>query len=211
MQRCIPRSERVVVGADFNGHVGAGNRDDDEEVMGRFGIQERNAEGQMVVDFAKRIEMAVVNTFIQKRQEHRVTYKSGGRSTQGRKVDKETWWWNEEVKECVRRKRLAKKKWDTERTEESRQEYREMQHKVRVEVAKAKQGAYDDLYARLDSKEGETDLYRLARQRDRDGKDVQQSRMIKDREGSVLISASSVMGRWKEYFEELMNEENERE
>ena len=38
----------------------------------------------------------------------------------GRKVDQETWWWNEEVQEDVQRKRLAKKKWDTERTEESR-------------------------------------------------------------------------------------------
>ncbi|KAE8291438.1 hypothetical protein D5F01_LYC11043 [Larimichthys crocea] len=81
VMQSILRSERVVIGADFNGHVGAGNRDD-EEVMGRFGIQERNAEGQMVVDSAKRMEMAVVNTFFQKRQEHRVTYKSGGRSTQ---------------------------------------------------------------------------------------------------------------------------------
>ncbi|XP_051809100.1 craniofacial development protein 2-like isoform X4 [Acanthochromis polyacanthus] len=80
VMQSIPRSERVVIGAD-NGHVVAGNRDD-EEVMGRFGFQERNAEGQMVVDFAKRMEMAVVNTFFQKRQEHRVTYKSGGRSTQ---------------------------------------------------------------------------------------------------------------------------------
>ena len=167
----------------------------------------------MVVDFAKKMEMAVVNTLLQKRQEHRVTYKSGGKSTQvdyilcrrcnlkeikdckvvvgesvakqhrmvvcrmtvvvkrmkrkraeqktkwwklkkeersmafreefrralggkevlpddwkttanviretgrrvlgvsaGRKVDKETWWWNEEVQECIQRKRLAKKK-----------------------------------------------------------------------------------------------------
>ena len=31
-------------------------------VMGRFGIQGSNA-GQMVVDFAKSMEMAVVNTF----------------------------------------------------------------------------------------------------------------------------------------------------
>uniref|UniRef100_A0A3B3BNZ8 Endonuclease/exonuclease/phosphatase domain-containing protein n=1 Tax=Oryzias melastigma TaxID=30732 RepID=A0A3B3BNZ8_ORYME len=77
----IPGNERVVIGADFNGHVGAGNRGD-EEVMGRFGIQERNVEGQMVVDFAKKMEMAIVNTFFEKRQEHRVTYKSGGRSTQ---------------------------------------------------------------------------------------------------------------------------------
>ncbi|KAE8288310.1 hypothetical protein D5F01_LYC12175 [Larimichthys crocea] len=74
VMQSIPRSESIVIGADFNGHVGAGNRDD-EEMMGRFGIQERNADGQMVVDFAKRIEMAV-------RQEHRVIYKSGGRSTQ---------------------------------------------------------------------------------------------------------------------------------
>ena len=50
--------------------------------MGRYGDKARNAEGQMVVDFATRMEMAVVNTYFKKREEHRVTYKSGGRSTQ---------------------------------------------------------------------------------------------------------------------------------
>lgn len=35
----------------------------------------------MVVDFAKRIEMAVLNTYF-KKKEHRVTYKSGGRCKQ---------------------------------------------------------------------------------------------------------------------------------
>ncbi|KAK3513651.1 hypothetical protein QTP70_028812 [Hemibagrus guttatus] len=72
----IPTGERVVIGADFNGHVGEGNTGD-EEVMGKFGVKERNLEGQMVVDFAKRMDMAVVNTYFQKREEHRVTYKSG--------------------------------------------------------------------------------------------------------------------------------------
>ncbi|KAK3545698.1 hypothetical protein QTP70_011272 [Hemibagrus guttatus] len=117
----IPTGERVVIGADFNGHVGEGNTGD-EEVMGKFGVKERNLEGQMVVDFAKWMDMAVVNT-----------------------------------------------------------------------------------------REGQKDLYRLARQRDRDGKDVQQVRVIKDRDGRVLTSEESVQRRWKEYFEELMNEENERE
>ncbi|KAF7640532.1 hypothetical protein LDENG_00043800 [Lucifuga dentata] len=70
-----------------------------------------------------------------------------------------------------------------------------MKRKVKVEVAKAKQRAYNGLYARLDSKE-ETDLYRLARQRNRDGKDVQQVRVIKHRDGNVLTGARSVMGRW---------------
>ncbi|KAK3534912.1 hypothetical protein QTP70_002000 [Hemibagrus guttatus] len=78
----IPTGERVVIGADFNGHVGEGNTGD-EEVMGKgFGVKERNLEGQMVVDFAKRMDMAVVNTYFQKREEHRVTYKSGSRRTQ---------------------------------------------------------------------------------------------------------------------------------
>ncbi|KAK3546832.1 hypothetical protein QTP86_003069 [Hemibagrus guttatus] len=54
----IPTGERVVIGADFNGHVGEGNRGD-EEVMGKFGVKERNLEGQMVVEFAKRMDMAV--------------------------------------------------------------------------------------------------------------------------------------------------------
>ncbi|KAK3561412.1 hypothetical protein QTP86_002028, partial [Hemibagrus guttatus] len=222
----------------------------DEEVMGKFGVKERNLEGQMVVDFAKRMDMAVVNTYFQKREEHRVTYKSGGRRTQvdyilcrrgnlkeisdckvvvgesvarqhrmvvcrmtlmvckmkrskiekktkwwklkkeecceefrqklrqalggqvvlpddwettaeviretGRKVlgvssgrrkeDKETWWWNEEVQDSIQRKRLAKKKWDMDRTEENRQEYKELQRRVKREVTKAKQKAYDELY-----------------------------------------------------------------
>ncbi|KAK3521309.1 hypothetical protein QTP70_003164 [Hemibagrus guttatus] len=77
----IPTGERVVIGADFNGHVGEGNRGD-EEVMGKFGVKERNLEGQMVVDFAKRMDMAVVNTYFQKREEHRVNYRSGGQSLQ---------------------------------------------------------------------------------------------------------------------------------
>ncbi|KAK3542091.1 hypothetical protein QTP86_013424 [Hemibagrus guttatus] len=311
----IPMGERVVIGADFNGHVGEGNTGD-EEVMGKFGVKERNLEGQMVVDFAKRLDMGVVNTYFQKREEHRVTYKSGGRSTQidyilcrrgnlkeisdckvvvgesvarqhrmvvcrmtlmvckkkrseieiekktkwwklkkeeccdefrqklrqaldgqvllqddwettaeviretgrkvlgvssGRKEDKETWWWNEEVQDSIQRKRLAKKKWDMNRTEENRQEYKELQRRVKREMSKAKQKAYEELYTRLDTNEGEKDLYRLARQRARDGKDVQQVRVIKDRDGRVLTSEERVQRRWKEYFEELMNEENERE
>ncbi|KAK3529879.1 hypothetical protein QTP86_007282 [Hemibagrus guttatus] len=134
-----------------------------------------------------------------------------GVSSGRRKEDKETWWWNEEVQDSIQRKRLAKKKWDMDRTEENRQEYKELQRRVKREVSKAKQKAYDELYTRLDTREGEKVLYRLARQRDRDGKDVQQVRVIKDRDGRVLTSEESVQRRWKEYFEELMNEENERE
>ena len=54
-----------MIRADFNEHVGEGNRGD-ENVMGRYGDKARNAEGQMVVDFATRMEIAAVNTLFQR-------------------------------------------------------------------------------------------------------------------------------------------------
>ena len=36
----------------------------------------------MVVEFAKRMDLAIINTYFKKKDEHRVTYKSGGKSTQ---------------------------------------------------------------------------------------------------------------------------------
>ena len=65
------------------------------------------------------------------------------------------------VKKYKREFRLAKKKCDSDRTEESRQEYREMQLKVKREVATAK-----------NTKERHKYIYQQVRQRDGAGKDV---------------------------------------
>ena len=51
-------------------------------VMGKYGVRERNEEGQRIVDFAKRMDMAVLNTYFKNKEEHRVTYQSGSRCTQ---------------------------------------------------------------------------------------------------------------------------------
>jgi len=40
---------------------------------------------------------------------------------------------------------------------------------------------------------------------------VQQIRVVKDKNGNLLTDRGRVLSRWKEYFEELLNEENERE
>ena len=77
----IPRNERIVVGADPNGHVGEGNNGD-KECMGIHGLGKRNNKGQSVVDFAKRRELAITNTCFVKKPAHRVTNSSGGRSLQ---------------------------------------------------------------------------------------------------------------------------------
>ena len=45
----------------------------------------------------------------------------------------------------------------------------------------------------------------------RAGKDVQHVRVIKDENGNVMVNSEAVLIRWKEYFEKLINEENDRE
>ena len=59
----------------------------------------------------------------------------------------------------------------------------------------AKGRADDNLYARLEKKEGEKELYRLARQRDRAGKDVQHVRVIKNENSNVMVNSEAVLKR----------------
>ena len=127
------------------------------------------------------------------------------------KGDKETWWWSEEVQKSIKEKKEAKKAWDKTKNENTKKVYKEKKSKAKKAVAMAKGHVYDDLYARLETKEGEKELYRLARQRNRAGKDVQHVRVIKDENGNVMVNSEAVLKRWKKYFEKLMNEENNRE
>ena len=89
--------------------------------------------------------------------------------------------------------------------------FSEKKSKTKKAVSMAKRHAYDDLYARLKTKEGEKELYILARQRDRTGKDVQHVRVLKDENGNVMVSLEVMLKKWKECFEKLMNKENDRE
>ena len=270
----VSKQERIVLDADLNGHVGKGNIGD-EEIMGGYSAGTRNKEGSMVMDFAKRMNLAIVNTYFKKKDEYRVMYKSRGKSTQvdclmcrkrnlkeicdckviknecvakqhrmlvckmalmvkkkktekiqpnirqwklkqtscqevfrqevirtlggkdglldewdktaemlrktaetvlgvtfgKRKEDREMWWWNEEVQESVKEKKEAKKAWEKVRDKNTKKIYKEKKSKAKKAVAMAKGRAYDNLYARLQIKEVEKKLYRLARQRDRAGKD----------------------------------------
>ena len=62
----VSKEEWIVLGADLIGHVGKGNIGD-EEIMGRYGT--RSNEGSMVVDFGKRMDLAIVNTYFKKKDD----------------------------------------------------------------------------------------------------------------------------------------------
>ena len=102
---------------------------------------------------------------------------------------------NEEVQESIKEKKEAKKAWDKIRDKNTKKIYKKKKSKAKKAVAMAKGRAYDNLYKRLETKEGEKELYRLARQRDRAGKDVQHMRVIKDENGNVMVNSEAVLKR----------------
>ncbi|CAK1595770.1 unnamed protein product [Parnassius mnemosyne] len=81
MMMGIPEREDVYMGGDFNGHVGRVN-DGYERVHGGWGYGVRNREGEVLLQAACAFDLAVVNTWFQKRDQHLVTYKSGHHATQ---------------------------------------------------------------------------------------------------------------------------------
>ena len=54
-------------------------------------------------------------------------------------------------------------------------------------------------------------MFKIAKQRNRQSKDVQQIRVIKSKTGAILIEEEKVKQRWKEYFDNLLNHENSTE
>ena len=61
-----------------------------------------------------------------------------------------------EVQKSIKEKKEAKKAWD-----KTKKVYKEKKSKAKKAVAMAKGRAYDDLYARLETKEGEKELYKI--------------------------------------------------
>ena len=73
-------NEVVMIGGDFNGHVGR-NADGYEGVHGGHGFGTRNREGERLLEFADGADLIVCNTHFQKADSKLITYSSGGYST----------------------------------------------------------------------------------------------------------------------------------
>ena len=77
----IGENELVIVGGDFNGHVGKSS-EGYEGVHSGFGFGSRNKEGERLLEFGTATDMVVCNTLCRKRVNRLITYQSSGCQTQ---------------------------------------------------------------------------------------------------------------------------------
>ena len=76
----IPDKEGLVVIGDFNGHVGMERADLERWHRGHcYGFL--NDEERAVLQCAQMYDLAICNTFFQKKDEHMITYRSGTRQS----------------------------------------------------------------------------------------------------------------------------------
>jgi len=59
--------------------------------------------------------------------------------TKGPRRHKETWWWNEQVAEAVRDKKIMYGKWKKENTKEARMEYKKSRQNAKRFISSAKE------------------------------------------------------------------------
>jgi len=94
-----------------------------------------------------------------------------------------------------------------EKREISRGRYKAAKKVAKQLVAAAKSRAYDKLYQKMETKEGEKVVLKLARARDRRTSDLGVVRCIKDENGKVLSEVAEIKERWQRYFFTLPNGE----
>ena len=70
--------------------------------------------------------------------------------------------------------------------------------------------AIEGLYGQLETVEGQQEIYRIAAARDQSGKDICQIRNVKSATGEVLMKDDESKELWGQYFNMLMNKENQR-
>jgi hypothetical protein len=130
--------------------------------------------------------------------------------TRGSRRDaKDTWWWNVEVQKAIKEKKDCFRRLHLDRSATNMEIYKGAKKAAKRAVSEARGRAYEDLYQRLNTKEGERDIYKMAKTRERKTRDVNQVKCIKDGADQLLVKDEDIKRRWREYFDDLFNGENE--
>jgi hypothetical protein len=138
----------------------------------------------------------------------KVTLKKFGVTKGGKHEAKETWWWNEKVQKAIKEKKERFRRMHLDRSADNVERYKVAKKTVKRAVSEARGQMYDGLYQRLGTKEGEKDIYRMAKSRERKMRDIIQVKCIKDEAEQLLTKDEDIKNRCREYFDKLFNKDS---
>jgi hypothetical protein len=102
-----------------------------------------------------------------------------GATKGGKHETKETWWWNEKVQKAIKEKKECFRHMHLDRSVENIERYKVIKKTTKQAVSEARGQIYDGLYRLLGVKEGEKDIYWMAKTRERTTRDIIQVKCIK--------------------------------
>ena len=130
-----------------------------------------------------------------------------GTTKGGKHLERETWWWNEEVQEREGRRMHSRN--GRCRVETNRRRRIRTRREAKAAVAKAKHEAYKEWYDKMGPEEGERMIYKVAKAKIKKrhwGRECD-----KDQIGEILTDEVKIKERCREYFSNLLNVENARD
>jgi len=96
---------------------------------------------------------------------------------------KETWWWNEEVAESVREKKIKYRKWKKENTKEARMEYKKSRKNAKRIISSVKEKKQKEC---ANDSECQNEICRMAKQMVKERQDITRLNCIKGASGKGL-------------------------
>nr|GEX50182.1 hypothetical protein [Tanacetum cinerariifolium] len=183
-------TQQLIIAGDLNGDIGA-NADGFScmEASAAEAFRSRvikgvtpKEKGRSVSD-AEQMWNTLANTIKEAAKETLRVVEGTLRTRIGRK---ESWWISEKVQGKVKAKQtrfielISMRGEDKANRSAAEERYKEAKKEAKKAVARVKEKAYEDLYKRLDSKEGENDIYRIAKARDRKKTNLGNVKFIKD-------------------------------
>jgi len=87
----------------------------------------------------------------------------------------------------------------------SLERYKLAKKETKKTVQNARAKVYKEVYEKLDTKELEKDIYRIARIRKRKTRDFCTLKYVKNEHHKVLVRHEEIKERWREYFDILFN------
>jgi Zn ribbon nucleic-acid-binding protein len=86
-----------------------------------------------------------------------------GVTRENKREPKDTWWWNDDVQKTIIEKKECYKCLHHNRSDENKHRYKETRRNVKKAMSEARGQAYAELYRKLDTKEGENIVYKMAK------------------------------------------------